>query len=68
VDRNGVLGAVTGFPSVVVPAGFSEPTATAPIGVPVGMELFARPWCEPVLIEAAYGFERATMVRKPPVL
>lgn len=68
VDRNGVLAAVTGFPSVVVPAGFSEPTATAPIGVPVGMELFARPWCEPVLIEAAYGFERATMIRKPPVL
>lgn len=68
VDRNGVLGAVTGFPSVVVPAGFSEPTDTAPIGVPVGMELFARPWCEPVLIEAAYGFERAMGVRKPPVL
>lgn len=68
VDRNGVLGAVTGFPSVVVPAGFSEPTDTAPIGVPVGMELFARPWCEPVLIEAAYGFEQATRVRKPPLL
>jgi Asp-tRNA(Asn)/Glu-tRNA(Gln) amidotransferase A subunit family amidase len=68
VDRNGVLGAVTGFPSVVVPAGFSEPADTAPIGVPVGMELFARPWCEPALIEAAYGFEQATKVRKPPVL
>ncbi|SCZ77739.1 Asp-tRNAAsn/Glu-tRNAGln amidotransferase A subunit [Acidaminobacter hydrogenoformans DSM 2784] len=68
VDRNGVLGAVTGFPSIVVPAGFSEPTETAPIGVPVGMELLGRPWCESVLIEASYAFEQETRIRKPPVL
>lgn len=66
LDRNGVLGAITGFPAVVVPAGFSEPTATAPIGVPVGIEFLARPWCEPVLIEIAYGFEQATHVRRGP--
>ncbi len=40
VDRNGgVLGSVTGFPSCVVPAGFTKPTLTAPIGVPVGLEI-----------------------------
>ena len=26
VERNGALGAVTGFPSIVVPGGFSSPT------------------------------------------
>ena len=29
VDRNGSLGSVTGFPSIVVPGGFSSPTPTA---------------------------------------
>ncbi len=43
VERNGALGSITGFPSIVVPAGFSAPTATAPIGVPVGLELLGRP-------------------------
>jgi amidase len=34
VERNGALGSVTGFPSIVVPGGFSSSTATASIGVP----------------------------------
>lgn len=68
VERNGVLGAVTGFPSCVVPAGFTEPTDKAPIGVPVGMEILCREWDEPTLIEIAYGFEQLTRYRKPPVL
>jgi len=37
--RNGALGAVTGFPSIVALGGFSSPTPTAAIGVPVGIEL-----------------------------
>ena len=67
VERNGVLGSVTGFPSIVLPAGFSRPTATAPIGVPIGAEILGRPWSEPVLIEIGYGFEQATKLRRPPV-
>jgi len=66
-ERNGVLGSVTGFPSIVLPAGFSRPTATAPIGVPIGAEILGRPWSEPVLIEIGYGFEQATKLRRPPV-
>jgi amidase len=66
VERNGVLAAVTGFPSIVVPAGFSPPTATAPIGVPVGLELLGTPWSEGTLIEIAYGYEQATRHRRPP--
>lgn len=66
LDRNGVQAALTGFPEISVPAGFSEPTATAPIGVPVGIEFLGRPWSEPQLIRLAYGFEQATHARKPP--
>ncbi len=65
-DRNGILAAVTGFPAITVPAGFSPPTATAPLGVPVGMDFLGKPWSEGRLIELAHGFERAAPVRRPP--
>lgn len=68
VDRNGVLGSLTGFPSVVVPGGFTKPTETAPIGIPVGIEFLGREWSEATLFEIAYGFEQATKYRKPPIL
>ena len=66
VERNGVLGSVTGFPALVVPAGFSPPTPTAPIGVPVGLELLGRPYTEPTLLRIGYAFEQATQRRRPP--
>src|SRR5271154_1678729 len=66
LERNGVLGAVTGFPSIVVPGGFSSPTPTAALGVPVGIELLGRPWSEKQLIEIAYAYEQATRHRRPP--
>jgi amidase len=66
VERNGSLGSVTGFPSIVVPGGFSSPTPTAPLGVPVGIEFLGRPWAENVLIEIGYGYEQATRHRRPP--
>jgi amidase len=65
-DRNGNIAPAGGFPAIVVPAGFSSPTAEAPIGVPVGMELLARPWQEPELLMLAYGFEHASHARKAP--
>jgi amidase len=63
---NGVVAALAGFPSIVVPAGFSVPTTNAPMGVPVGMEIVGHPWGEPGLLKLAYGFEQATHVRRPP--
>ena len=66
IERNGVLGSVTGFPSIVVPGGFSSPAPSAPIGVPIGLEILGRPWSEPVLIQIAYAFEQATKFRRPP--
>jgi amidase len=67
VDRNGVVGAVSGFPAVVVPGGFSRPTDTAPLGVPVGLELLGRPWSEPLLVRLAHAFEQIENVRRLPV-
>lgn len=66
VDRNGILASITGLPAITVPAGFSAPSAAAPIGVPVGIEFLGRPWSESVLIKLAYAFERATKYRRPP--
>jgi amidase len=65
-DRNGILAAVTGFPAITVPAGFSLPTATAPLGVPIGMDILGKPWSEGRLIELAYSFEQRVHARKAP--
>lgn len=64
--HNGYLGAVTGFPGVVAPAGFSAPDANAPIGVPIGVEFLGRPWSEALLIRLAHAFELASKARRPP--
>jgi Asp-tRNA(Asn)/Glu-tRNA(Gln) amidotransferase A subunit family amidase len=65
-DRNGILASVTGFPAITVPAGFSAPTDTAPLGVPVGMDILGKPWSEAKLLSLAYSFEQATHFRRPP--
>jgi Asp-tRNA(Asn)/Glu-tRNA(Gln) amidotransferase A subunit family amidase len=65
-DRNGILAAVTGYPAITVPAGFSQPTEDAPNGVPVGMDILGRPFSESKLLSIACGFEQATHVRRPP--
>jgi Asp-tRNA(Asn)/Glu-tRNA(Gln) amidotransferase A subunit family amidase len=66
VERNGSLGSVTGFPSIIVPGGFSKPTATAKIGIPVGIEFLGRPWSEGTIIEIAYSYEQGTQHRHVP--
>ena len=65
-ERNGVIASVTGFPSICVPAGFSSPKETAPIGVPIGMEIMGRPFSEGKLIEIAYAYEQVANVRIAP--
>ncbi len=65
-ERNGILASLTGFPAITVPAGFSAATASAPIGVPVGIEFLGQPFSEPQLLKIAYSFEQATHARKPP--
>ena len=65
-ERNGVLSNSTGFPALTFPGGFSPPTATAPIGVPIGLELLGPEWSEPVLLKLAYAYEQASKLRQPP--
>ena len=66
-ERNGVLASATGFPAIVIPAGFSEPDANAPLGVPVGLELFGRPFSETVLLRLAFAAEQTLAARRPPL-
>ncbi len=66
LQRNGALAAVTGFPSICLPAGFSAPTPNAPIGVPIGFELFGLPGSELRLIDISTQFERQYPKRQPP--
>ncbi len=51
--------AVAGYPHITVPAGFIH-------GLPIGLSFFTRAWGEPTLLKAAYAFEQASRVRKPP--
>ena len=53
---------VVGYPAITVPAGFSQK------GLPIGLQMVARPFEDAKLIAMAYGFEQATKVFKPPKL
>jgi amidase len=66
LERNGVLSNGTGFPAIAVPGGFSAPTSSAPIGVPIGIELLGPEWSEPVLFKLAYALEKTAKIRRPP--
>lgn len=64
--RNGILAALTGYPVITVPAGFSSPSETAPIGIPIGMEILGLPWQESKLINIAARLDDLTHVRRMP--
>lgn len=64
--RNGILAALTGVPVVTIPAGFSEPSEDAPLGVPIGVEILGRPWEEQKLLGISYAIEQLTKIRKAP--
>src|SRR5690606_24896848 len=41
-QRNGILAAATGSPALTVAAGYSPPSETAPLGIPIGMDILGR--------------------------
>jgi amidase len=54
------IGAKAGYPSVIVPAGYTAE------GAPIGLTFLGRAWTEPILLRLAHAFERATRYRRPP--
>src|SRR5204862_5077661 len=66
VERNGVLSNSKGFPAISFPGGFSPPSASAPGGVPVGIEILGPEWSEPVLFRLAYAYQEGGPARRPP--
>jgi amidase len=54
------IGAKAGYPSVIVPAGYTAE------GVPIGLTFLGRAWSEPTLLRLAHAFETATRLRRPP--
>jgi amidase len=54
------IGAKAGYPSVIVPAGYTAE------GVPFGLTFLGRAWSEPTLLRLAHAFEAATRLRRPP--
>ncbi|MEM1114250.1 MAG: amidase family protein [Pseudomonadota bacterium] len=59
-NNSGVLAPKTGFPAVSVPIGYVDDT------LPTGMTFVGRLFAEPDLIRFAYGYEQATLHRRPP--
>ncbi len=66
--RNGAVASVTGLPSICIPAGFSESTEQAPLGVPVGLELLGTAFSEDKLLQIAYTLEQMSTERLAPKL
>ena len=64
--RNGLMASVTGLPAITLPGGFSSVTPSAPLGVPIGVELMGAPFSEELLIGMGYAYEQATGHRIPP--
>jgi amidase len=56
------IGAKAGYPSIIVPAGYTAD------GAPLGLMFLGRAWSEPTLLRLAYAFECATRHRRAPDL
>ncbi|ESW94774.1 hypothetical protein X769_31760 [Mesorhizobium sp. LSJC268A00] len=54
------LSAVTGFPAIAIPAGFTSDN------LPIGMELLGRPFADDRLVAMAYAYEQALRPRQSP--
>jgi len=59
VGGSSQMAAVSGYPSITVPAGELY-------GLPIGLSFWGRAWSEPVLLRIAYAYEQFTKFRRPP--
>ncbi len=59
-DNSQRVAPATGLPAVTVPMGYSHGE------LPVGLQILGRAYSEDILFAVAYGYEQATLHRKPP--
>lgn len=59
-NNSPVIAPHTGQPAITVPMGFTES------GLPLGLQILARPFDEHKLFQYAYAYEQATQHRRPP--
>ena len=65
-NRGAAAPAKAGYPSIVVPGGFTPPSGQVINPAPFGVTFSGRAFSEPKLIAIAYAFEQATKHRVPP--
>jgi amidase len=65
-NRGAGAPAKAGYPSIVVPGGFTPPVAPVVNPAPFGVTFTGRAFSEAKLIGLAYAFEQATHHRQPP--
>jgi amidase len=65
-NRGAAAPAKAGYPTVIVPGGFTPPVSPVVNPAPFGIAFSGRAFSEPRLIGLAYAFEQATHLRQPP--
>ncbi|WP_218082990.1 amidase [Anthocerotibacter panamensis] len=60
MDYGSFIGAIAGYPTVIVPAGYTSK------GTPMGLSFLGKAFQEPRLIQYAYAYEQASQLRRPP--
>jgi amidase len=55
------IGALAGYPSITVPAGYQAANRR-----PFAITLLGKAWSEPTLLAYAYAYEQASQLRQPP--
>jgi amidase len=65
-NRGAAAPAKAGYPSIVVPGGFTPPAGPVINPAPFGVTFTGRAFSEPTLIALAFAYEQATKLRQPP--
>lgn len=65
-NRGAAAPAKAGYPSIVVPGGFTPPAGAVINPAPFGVTFTGRAFSEPTLIALAYAYEQATKHRQAP--
>lgn len=65
-NRGAAAPAKAGYPSIVVPGGFTPPAGPVINPAPFGVTFTGRAFSEPTLIALTFAYEQATKLRQPP--